>query len=59
MPATSVLLAKKATSPNATRLRPAPRPQGSRPQAEDLLRDLAFVYHAVRAVKASMTESRP
>jgi hypothetical protein len=52
MSAAPLLLAKKTST------RPAPRPQDLRPRAENLLRELAFVYHAVRAVKQSMTESR-
>ena len=56
MSTAQLLLAKKNTARQA---RPAPRPQDLRPQAEALLRELAFVYHAVRVVKQSMTEGRP
>ena len=55
MSTAQLLLAKKNSARQA---RPAPRPQDLRPRAEDLLRELAFVYHAVRVVKQSMTESR-
>jgi hypothetical protein len=35
---------------------PCYRPHGPRTSAEDLLREMAFVYHLTRSVKAAMTD---
>jgi hypothetical protein len=38
-----------------TRKQPATRPAGLRLEAEDLLRELAFVYRATQAVRTAMS----
>lgn len=47
-------VARRHTTP-LDRVQPASRPTGLRPEAEDLLRELAFVYRATQAVRAAMT----